>query len=79
MGREKRIAESRAKEVLEKTKGTTEPRRAAPAGESAAASAPVIPMAEKHTGTAKALLEILALYAVPVIIMLIVGRLLLHM
>ena len=80
MGRDKRIAESRAKEILDKTKGTNEPRRPSPAAESApAAAAAAIPVVEKHTGTGKALLQILMLYALPVILMLIVGRLLLHM
>jgi len=77
MGRDKRIAESRAKEILEKTKSTGDFRRDTPVAPSSPSAA--VPMAEKHTSTTVALLQILALYAVPVIIMLIVGRLLLHM
>lgn len=87
MGREKRIAESRAKEILESKKAAAEGRRsgpapaaAAPAPPPVAAAAPVaaIPPAE-HTGTAKALLQIVALYLVPVALMLIVGKLLLRL
>jgi len=80
MGRDKRIAESRAKEILDKTKGGPEPRRTGAGGGSAPApAAAAIPEIEQHTGTGKALIQIVALYAVPVILMVIIGRLLLHM
>jgi hypothetical protein len=77
MGREKRIAESRAREVLDRTAN----RQAGPAGRSEAvapASGPVV-SPEKHTSTAKALLEILALYLVPVVFILLIGKIIFHL
>ena len=76
MGRDKRIAESRAKEILDKDRPVE--RKPAQAASAPIAAAQAIPAAE-HTGTAKALLQILMLYAGPVILMLLVGKFLLHL
>lgn len=77
MGREKRIAESRAKEMTDRKKETepARPRPANPAASLPAASAPVEPRGE--TGFGRAVLQIAALYFVPIIIIVLVGKLIL--
>ncbi len=77
MGREKRIAESRAKEMTG-SKKETEPARPRPAN--SVASSPVAsPSVEPRgeTGFGRAVLQIAALYLVPIIIIVLVGKLIL--
>jgi hypothetical protein len=79
MGREKRIAESRARAVLEKT--GTRPAAGAPRAEktpSVSAGPGTIPT-ERHTGTVRALAEIVALYLVPALIIVVIGKLIFHL
>jgi hypothetical protein len=79
MGREKRIAESRARAVLEKSGKQAGAQRAetpsTPAGPGTAGAPP----AAAHTGTGKAILQILALYLVPVIAVILIGKLIFHL
>jgi hypothetical protein len=73
MGREKRIAESRTKEMMEGTKHGDALRPNAPTPSAvpnvAVAQAPVA-----HTGTARALLQILMLYLLPTLFLLVIGK-----
>jgi hypothetical protein len=79
MGREKRIADRRAKDILEKSGEAIAPRREAPVT-SAAAAAPVPAMAPAgHTGTGRAIVQIVLLYLLPTALMVVVGKLLLHL
>jgi hypothetical protein len=72
MGREKRIAESRTKEILERK--TPESNRAeAVSAAPAAAAAPAT-----VTSTGKALWHILLLFLVPAILLVVVGKLLIR-
>jgi len=71
MGREKRIAESRTKEVLEKKQGS-EPRMESPRSGGVMPA----PLPEQgKAGTAKALLEILALFLIPTGLIIVIGKL----
>lgn len=76
MGREKRIAESRAKEETEK-KAPTAGTRPAPSvpmrAESAAVGAPV--QYASGTSLVRAVLQIVALYVIPIGLVLLIGRL----
>lgn len=71
MGREKRIAESRTKEILEKTK-TPPAERSQVSGPSVSAVAPQ-PLAPPQKG-AHALFNILLLFILPAILMVLVGK-----
>jgi hypothetical protein len=71
MGREKRIAESRAKEVLDKKQPSEGRSGTVPVGSSPAMAMPEAPA---HTSTAKAIIEIVALYLVPVGVIILLGK-----
>lgn len=70
MGREKRIAESRTKEVLEK-KQSSDPRPETPRNGGVMAVQETPP----HTSTARALLQILMLFLVPTALIIAIGKL----
>jgi hypothetical protein len=71
MGREKRIAESRSKETTDKKQPSGARLESAPAGP---APSMALPEAHGHTSTAKAIVEILALYLVPVGVIILLGK-----
>ncbi len=78
MGREKRIAERRAKEIVDRTVGkrpATESAR--PAGQ-VATPGPTAPLAIQlePTGLGKAIVQILALYLIPIGAVILIGKLL---
>ncbi len=72
MGREKRIAESRAKELLDRTDKPIEARRSPSGALSADAVEPV--QTAHHQSTAKTIVEILGLYLIPVGAVLLIGK-----
>ena len=81
MGREKRIAESRAKEMMDtkpkapsKASERATPAASAPSGASIAAPY-AAPTGKVGTSTGKALFQIFLLYVVPVVIIILVGKL----
>lgn len=78
MGREKRLAESRARESMEnRTKDAPRaPERTSPAPAATVTSSPII---TAGTGTGKALFQILLLYALPVVLILLIGKLILKL
>ena len=75
MGREKRIAESRVKQAPAENRREPEPAEGAPASFTPSAPAPAEP---ETTGTAKAILEIVGLYVIPVILIIVIGKIFLH-
>ena len=70
MGREKRISDTRAKEIMD-DKAKEAPR--APE-RSAAAAAPLAPMPKARTSTGKAIFEIILLYFGPVALIYVLGK-----
>lgn len=79
MGREKRIAESRTRDLTDKKKEAdpARPRPAVPVMPSAAAAPSAVTTAE--TGLGRAIVQIVALYAVPIILIVLVGKLILKL
>ncbi len=80
MGREKRISDSRTKEITD-TKGKNgakTPERTAPVAASAAA-ATTAPVPRGGTSTTRAILQILLLYLGPILAIILVGKLVLHL
>ncbi len=75
MGREKRAAQSRAQELLEKTGRGSDTLAGAPA----AATVSTVPHDKPQTSTQKAILQILVLYLGPVLLIYIVGKLFLKL
>ena len=77
MGREKRVAESRAKEVLAKAQ-SPEPGRTGFPGASTGTAAPVVsPSEQQYMGAGQAVLRIFLLFLIPTLLILAVGKLLL--
>jgi hypothetical protein len=82
MGREKRISESRAKEVANnKTKEAPRPQeRSAPATPAAsAAPSASVPVPKGGTSTGRAIFQILLLYLGPILLIILVGKLILRL
>jgi len=79
MGREKRIAESRAKDLNDKKKEADpgRPRPAAPVMPSASSGPAAV--AAEQTGLGRAIVQIVALYAVPILLIVLVGKLILKL
>jgi hypothetical protein len=75
MGREKRAAQNRAQELLEKTgRGSDATARSA-----AAASVASAQYDKPVTSTRKAIVEIILLYLVPILVVLVVGKVILKL
>jgi hypothetical protein len=75
MGREKRIAESRTKDILDRGKTTEAPRANSTAASTAAPA--VAPVSTMSTG--RAVWHILLLFLIPAILLVVVGKLLFHL
>jgi hypothetical protein len=75
MGREKRAAQSRAQELMEKTGRSSDVMSGSPA----AASVQPVPADKPTTSTRKAIVEIILLYLVPILVVLVIGKLILKL
>ena len=75
MGREKRIAESRVKQPQADIRKAPEKVGTVPEN---SAPAYVAPKQEHGTGLGKAIIEIIGLYTIPVIVIILIGKLALH-
>ena len=70
MGREKRAAQSRAQDQMDKTGRSSD----VIAGSPAAASVSAVPMDKPTTSTGKAIVQIVLLYLVPILVVLVIGK-----
>jgi hypothetical protein len=70
MGREKRAAQNRAQEMMEKTGRSSD----IVTGAAAAASTQAVPQDQAATSTGKAIVEIILLYLAPILIILVIGK-----
>ncbi|MFH1265847.1 MAG: hypothetical protein ABIK89_08965 [Planctomycetota bacterium] len=75
MGREKRAAQSRAQELLEKTGRNSDVAAGAPES----APSPAAPQDKPATTTRKAIVEIVLLYLIPILLIIVVGKLVLKL
>jgi hypothetical protein len=75
MGREKRAAQSRAQELLDKTGRSSD----VMAGSPAAASVSPGPHDKPVTSTGKAIVQIILLYLVPILLVILIGKLFLKL
>jgi hypothetical protein len=75
MGREKRIAESRTKDILDRGKTTETPR----ANSTAASTAAPVATPPSTMSTGRALWHILLLFIVPAVLLVVLGKLLFHL
>lgn len=75
MGREKRAAQSRAQDMMEKTGRSSD----VMAGSPAAASVPAVQGEKPTTSTGKAIVEIILLYTVPILLVIVIGKLILKL
>lgn len=79
MGREKRIAESRTKDIMDK-KGS-DPRvdsarnkASGSVGDSIASPAMAVPQPAAKTGPVKAIIQIILLFVIPTLLILVIGK-----
>jgi hypothetical protein len=75
MGREKRAAQSRAQDLMEKTGRSSD----VMAGSPTAASVQPVHDDKPTTSTRKAIVQIILLYLVPILVVLLIGKLLLKL
>ncbi len=75
MGREKRATQSRAQELLDKTGRSSD----VMAGSPAATSVPAVQDAKPTTSTGKAIVQIILLYLVPILLVIVIGKLVLKL
>ena len=75
MGREKRAAQSRAQDLMEKTGRSSD----VMAGSPTAASAQAVQGERAATSTGKAIVEIILLYMVPILLIIVIGKLVLKL
>lgn len=73
MGREKRAAQNRAQDQMEKSGRSSD----VMAGSPSAASVSAVPHDQPVTSTKKAIVQIILLYLIPILVVIIVGKLVL--